>query len=610
MHMRSYAKSFGDVHSDSARGSHFEYFLTSLRHHSYFTEIVLSASMKIRKKQSKRMPASKRYKIEKKVREHNRKMRKEAKKHSKKKPKVMEVPNQCPFKEDILKEVEAMRKHQEEEKQKQKEIARERKREQLAKDGLQGLVNRAENKQLAHKPMKVDSVQNRMKNTVTKEENSLKAYYKEFKKVLDAADVILEIVDARDPLGTRCKEVEEAVRSAKGNKKLVLVLNKADLIPRENLDQWLKFLRASLPAVAFKSSTQNQANRLGRRKLGKKTESMIQSNTCFGAELLLSLLGNYCRNSDNVKTSIRVGVVGLPNVGKSSVINSLKRNKACHVGNIPGITKTMQIVQLDSKIKLLDSPGIVFANSDENSDDTSVALKNAVRIQALKDPFTPATAILKRVSRQQIMELYNVQDFSTPDEFFAMKAARMGKYRKGGVPDAVAAARGIIEDWNSGKIRYYTVPPEQPVTHISAEIVSQMAKEFDIESFAVEEKMMLDKFETDSANDAVLIDSTGPVTAAMEIEMQKETEYKVQKKLKKKLQDTKKNVPAERQKKPDPLFEIEGNQKLNKLKKLQFKKEKKARVRREKAAAKLAGQLEGFKLTSNDYDFNTDLTNT
>lgn len=121
----------------------------------------------------------------------------------------MEVPNQCPFKEDILKEVEAMRKQQEEEKQKRKEEARERKREQLAKDGLQGLVNRAENKQLAHKPMEVDS-QDQMKNAVTKEENSLKAYYKEFKKVLDAADVILEVVDARDPLGTRCKEVSFA----------------------------------------------------------------------------------------------------------------------------------------------------------------------------------------------------------------------------------------------------------------------------------------------------------------------------------------------------------------------------------------------------------------
>lgn len=117
----------------------------------------------------------------------------------------MEVPNQCPFKEDILKEVEAMRRQQEEEKQKKKEAARERKREQLAKDGLQGLVNKAENHLLNYKPMEVDS--NQTKNPVVKEENSLKAYYKEFKKVLDAADVILEVVDARDPLGTRCKEV-------------------------------------------------------------------------------------------------------------------------------------------------------------------------------------------------------------------------------------------------------------------------------------------------------------------------------------------------------------------------------------------------------------------
>ncbi|XP_016915980.1 guanine nucleotide-binding protein-like 3 homolog [Apis cerana] len=562
------------------------------------------------KKPSKRMPARKRYKIEKKVREHNRKLRKEAKKRPKNKPKIIEVPNQCPFKEDILKEVEAMRKQHEEEKQKQREAARQKKQEELAKTGLQGLVSAAENKQQQHQQMEIDTPHEKIKDALTKEENSLKAYYKEFKKVLDAADVILEVVDARDPLGTRCKQVEEAVQSAKGNKRLVIVLNKADLVPRENLDQWLKYLRSSLPAVAFKASTQDQAKRLGRRKLGKKTEKMIQSGTCFGAELLLSLLANYCRNVGNVKTSIRVGIVGLPNVGKSSVINSLKRSRACNVGSTPGVTKTMQAVQLDSKIKLLDSPGIVFANPGDNSDESSVALKNAVKIQSLKDPYTPATAILKRVSKPQIMEMYNITEYSTPDEFFALKATRMGKFRKGGIPDTIAAARSILEDWNSGKIRYYTVPPEQPECHVSAEIVSQISKEFDIESFAAQEKMMLDNFEESSKKqtiDSLLIESSGPVLSAMEVELQKQAQIKIQNKQKKQMEKSKKKMDETKKKKTDPLFEIEGNQKLNKMNKLQFKKEKKERARREKAATKLAGQLEEFNISaSDDYDFNTD----
>ena len=119
----------------------------------------------------------------------------------------MQIPNQCPFKEDIIKEVEALKQQREEEKQKQRELAREKKREKLANEGLKGLVADASNKQTEHETLMLASKSKDSRGLVMKEENSLKAYYKEFKKVLESADVILEVVDARDPLGTRCKQV-------------------------------------------------------------------------------------------------------------------------------------------------------------------------------------------------------------------------------------------------------------------------------------------------------------------------------------------------------------------------------------------------------------------
>lgn len=73
-------------------------------------------------------------------------------------------------------------------------------------------------------------------------------------------------------------------------------------------------------------------------RIFKTSQNLLESSRCLGADVLLQLLKNYCRNKD-IKTAITVGVVGLPNVGKSSLINSLKRSKSCGVGATPGFTK-------------------------------------------------------------------------------------------------------------------------------------------------------------------------------------------------------------------------------------------------------------------------------
>lgn len=283
----------------------------------------------------------------KKVREHKRKVRKEAKKHPKGKSlksKMIQVPNICPFKEEVLKEAADYRQHQEDERQKRRDQIKLERQQKPKTKTLTELVENAEMRDAIHTAFNDGKTTVPADGKVYKgeqnKENSLKAYFKEFRKVIEAADVVLEVVDARDPLGTRCIEVEAAVKSAPGNKRLVVILNKADLVPRENLDKWLKYLRKSGPVTAFKASTQDQNSRLGRRKFNKSAsnENVLKGSPCVGAELLMSMLANYCRNK-GIKTSIRVGIVGIPNVGKSSIINSLTRGRACSVGCTPGVTK-------------------------------------------------------------------------------------------------------------------------------------------------------------------------------------------------------------------------------------------------------------------------------
>lgn len=172
----------------------------------------------------------------------------------------------------------------------------------------------------------------------------------------------------------------------------------------------------------------------------------------------------------------------------------------------------MQEVELDSKIKLIDCPGIVFTQA-KNTDNqiTSNILKNAQRVSDVKDPSKVAESILQRASKMYFCRLYDISEYDTPEEFFAKKAARMGKFRRGGVPDAEGAARSLLNDWNTGKIKYCTQPPEVDAgVHISAAIVSDEAREFEIENFDQMETDVLNNF-TVKVEDAMEVTSTGPV---------------------------------------------------------------------------------------------------
>nr|CAX32467.1 nucleostemin-like protein 1 [Isodiametra pulchra] len=553
------------------------------------------------KKPSKRLTLKKKYKIEKKVKQHHKKERREAKKNPKKKNrKDPGVPNSLPFREQILQEVALKKQQLEEEKEKKREEAKQRKLAAKEPKTLEQFAKEAADKDTIFESLEVSEKEAASKGSIANE-RSRRFFFKEFKKVIIAADVVIQVLDARDPLACRCKEVEQQVID--NGKKLVLLLNKIDLVPKENVFAWLEYLRKEFPTLPFKGSTQHQKANLGKRKvkLKKIQVQTLESSLAVGVDNLMRLLGNYSRNND-MKTAITIGVVGIPNVGKSSVINSLKRSRACNVGSVPGVTRSMQEVQLDSKLRLLDSPGVVIQKQEQ----TGLVLRNCVNMYEVQDPEAVVEALLKKVTREKMMIIYNIRAFETVRELLAIVAYKKGFIKKGGIPNLTQAAKSIIEDWNSGRIRYYTNPPASLESNVqsseSASIVSSFSKEFDIDSLLDSEKETLQKMDYEVEAPTICVDTSGPMELASEEQLEQEASVVVE------------NRPAVKPrepvqyKPPPPSTEIEGNQTVNRDLKTHLKSLKKQRKKTMKLDQSLAeAALEAMDLDVNelkgDYDF-------
>ncbi|KAI8618275.1 P-loop containing nucleoside triphosphate hydrolase protein [Chytriomyces sp. MP71] len=489
----------------------------------------------VHRSKSKRAPASKQYKIRSKVNEHNRKLRKASK--SNPNPKRLKkdpgIPSLLPFKDKLLQQIEESKRRTEQE----KELLREAKKkgklteQQQLLNMVKSANRRATSFDADNGTDAFESVKSANEAAATgRKDNSKKAYYREFRKVVEQADVILEVLDARDPMGCRPKQIEEMILNAGINKRIILILNKIDLVPRDVVEKWLKYLRNEFPTIAFKASTQTQRSNLGHSSVSTENASqdLLNSSECLGADNLVKLLKNYCRNN-NIKTSITVGVVGFPNVGKSSVINSLKRSKACNVGATPGVTKIAQQIHLDKNIKLLDCPGIVFSKGPVSGDPTAqaeVLLRNCVKTELIDDPITPVEVILSRCSKEQIQLLYDLPPFANTRDFLIQLAKQRGKLRRGGIPDLENTARSVLQDWNAGRVPFYTLPPDSGVavtTHVESSIVTKWAKEFQMpEIVAVEDELIASVKTRDSMGRMLAMKSNeahdGDLEEGMEIE--------------------------------------------------------------------------------------------
>lgn len=448
------------------------------------------------------MTCHKRYKIKKKVREHHRKLRREAKKRGHRKPrKDPGVPNSAPFKDALLREAELRKQQLEELKQQQK---LDRQKEQNKKRKLESNPG--------GEPSDVEPVeefeQHKTKKAKLIKQHPKKLYCQELKKVIDASDIVLEVLDARDPLGCRCPQVEEAIVQS-GHKKLILVLNKSDLIPRENLESWLNYLKKELPTVVFKASTYLKDK--GKITKVKKKAIPLKRKVCFGKECLWKLLGGF---QETYGKAIQVGVIGFPNVGKSSIINSLKQERICNVGVSMGLTRNMQVVPLDKQITIIDSPSLIV--SPLNSF-TALALRSPASIETVK-PMEAASAILSQADPRQVVLHYTVPDYKNSLEFFTKLAQRRGLHQKGGSPNVERAAKLLWSEWTGASLGYYCHPPTSwtPSPHFNESIVAGMKRGLNLEELEKNNAHSIEAIKGPRLAKSILFHSSGLTNGIIE----------------------------------------------------------------------------------------------
>ncbi|KFP36986.1 Guanine nucleotide-binding protein-like 3, partial [Chlamydotis macqueenii] len=462
------------------------------------------------KKASKRLTCHKRYKIQKKIREHHRKVRKEAKKRGRKKPKKDPgVPSAAPFREELLREAEQRKQRLEELKQKQK-LNRQKEHEKKRK--LEAKKNAAKVKEKAEGKVGESSGKSKAKPNKLLDKNSKKSFCRELKKVIEASDVVLEVLDARDPMGCRCPQLEQAVTCSGGGKKLLLVLNKIDLVPKENLEKWLNYLKKEFPTVAFKSATLMKDKTMPTKRRGRV--DLSRTSECFGSKCLLKLLQDYGKTQNKV---IQVGVVGFPNVGKSSIINSLKGVRACNVGLARGVTKSMQIVHIDKQTKMLDSPSII---ADPSNNALALALRSIIDTEesGSADVLEGIDAILNHSSKQQVMMHYSIPDFRNTEEFLTLLAQRRGMLKKGGVPDIENVSKLLLCDWTGAKISYHSQPPESHrlPPYLTEDKITEMQECFKLKNLEEENTTTVQALKYPSPASSIIFQSAGMTNGTIE----------------------------------------------------------------------------------------------
>ncbi len=248
-------------------------------------------------------------------------------------------------------------------------------------------------------------------------------------RIVRRADLVLEVLDAREPLRTRSRRLERMAEAL--GKNLMLIINKSDLIPREVAEKWKRiFEDEGFPTL------------------------YMAARSHLGTGMLRSAIRKHME-----EPPIIVAVTGYPKVGKSTIINALKGRHSASTSPIPGshgYTRHPQLYRVDEDIYMIDSPGTIPIEGG--------LLERIIRgtsPETLEDPVPAAAMLIRHVLRFNPAAFRQAYSISSLDPYRIMEqlALRRGwRYKKTGEPLIEEAARTIIRDYHKAKIPFYEPP--------------------------------------------------------------------------------------------------------------------------------------------------------
>ena len=270
---------------------------------------------------------------------------------------------------------------------------------------------------------------------------------KQITEDLKLIDVVIELLDARIPIASQNPDLKEIV----GNKKKIIVLNKCDLSDEKENKKWVTYFEKE----GIKAVLTDANSGYGIQEVTKQIENIMKED--LQKEALKGRVGR----------QIRVMILGIPNVGKSSFINRISKKTSAGVGNKPGVTRQKQWIRLQNNIELLDTPGVLWPKFDNEE----VAL-NLSYIGTIKDEILDKTEIaffllkfllqnykvnlLERYKLQEV-ELQNImENVQNPSEQIMEILYLIGKKRgaiiSGGNVDEEKISNILLDDFRTGKL--------------------------------------------------------------------------------------------------------------------------------------------------------------